>query len=405
MADNILVKDATGATKTMRTVDTGTAHVPVHRVEGYDSQDDMLKVKSVQKKFRDSFVGSAVDAAKWVSSIGAGGAISVASGMVTMGSGTTANSQTSLTSVETFTVPFRVTFHLILSQRIANQQFIVEAISVDPVTLQPNNLNTIAWSFDGTTVTQAKYRVQNGGAAALDSAASTVLTTASPGSIYEIEPYADEAWFHSGAMDSTAGRSNSYRRHQQIPDPNALYKLRLRWLNGATAPASNTNAQMQFLSCQDYAELTAEITAGRGQVVAGQAVGVAVVQMPTTTVTGTVAAITAAQDNVFYNESVTAQAASATLVGTARDVAVAAGTMHRYSAFNASAFADQAGTLRIEVSNDNTTWRRITADAAVAANVPVILSVPVMTRYHRAVFVNGATASTAFMLNTSFTAA
>lgn len=111
-----------------------------------------------------------------------------------------------------------------------------------------------------------------------------------------------------------------------------------------------------------------------------------------------------AQDNVFYNDNTTAQAASATVTGTARDVGVAAAAVHRYSAFNAMAFADVAGTMRIEISNDNTTWRRATADTAVAANTAVILSIPVMTRYHRVVYVNGAAAQTAFMLNTSFTA-
>ena len=111
-----------------------------------------------------------------------------------------------------------------------------------------------------------------------------------------------------------------------------------------------------------------------------------------------------AQDNIFYNDSSTAQAASATLTGTTRDVGVAAAAAHRYSAFNAMAFADVAGSMRIEVSNDNSTWRRATADTAVAANTPVIMSIPVMTRYHRVVYVNGATAQGAFMLNTSFTA-
>lgn len=123
----------------------------------------------------------------------------------------------------------------------------------------------------------------------------------------------------------------------------------------------------------------------------------------TATVSGT--PTVAAQDNVFYNESTTAQAASATVTGTSRDVGVAASAVHRYSAFNAMAFADVAGTMRIEISNDNTTWRRATADTAVAANAAVILSVPVMTRYHRVVYVNGGTLQTAFMLNTSFTAA
>lgn len=122
-------------------------------------------------------------------------------------------------------------------------------------------------------------------------------------------------------------------------------------------------------------------------------------------ISGSVTANAVAQNNVFYNDSVTAQAAAATVTGTARDVAVAAGAVHRYSAFNASAFADQAGTLRIECSNDNTTWRRASADTAVTANGVVYLSVPVMTRYYRAVYVNGATLQGAFMLNTSFTAA
>jgi hypothetical protein len=108
-------------------------------------------------------------------------------------------------------------------------------------------------------------------------------------------------------------------------------------------------------------------------------------------------------DNIFWNESVTAQAAAATVTGTARDVGMSAGAAHRYAAFNAFAFADQAGTLRIEISTDNVTWRRASADVAVAANAPVHMSVPVTARWYRAVYVNGATLQGAFMLNTSFT--
>jgi hypothetical protein len=402
MADNILIKDATGATKTMRSVDSGGYHTPVHRIDGYDPQDDMVKVKSVQKKFRDSFIGAAVDAAKWDVTLGTGGVATVAAGALTFGSGTTINATHSLVTKETFTVPFRASIGMVLSQRVANQTFYVEAISVNPLTGVPDGLHSCGFAFDGTVVTQGKYFVQNGALTPLISAAATMPTTAA-NSVYELEPYADEVWFHGGVLDATTGRANSYRRHQQIPDPNATYKLRLRWLNGAIAP-TNTNAIVQFLACQDYAELTAEITAGRGQTVAGQAIGVAVVSMPTTTVTGTVTANAASQDNIFYNDSIVAQAAGATVTGVMRDVAIAAAAVHRYSAFNAFAFADQAGTMRIECSNDNVTWRRMTVDTAVAANTPVILSVPVMTRYHRVVYVNGATIQTAFMLNTSYTA-
>jgi hypothetical protein len=381
---NILVRDAAGSLLTMKTVELAGVHTP-YQVVG-----------SIEKKFRDSFPGPSLDSAKWDNSIGAGGSITFSGGAIVIASGTTINSDTSITTKETFQIPFRVSFNAVLSQRIINQSFIVEAISVNSTTGVPDGQHTCAWVFDGTTATQAKYRVQNSALTPLDSAASTVPTTASAG-LYELEPFADECWFHGGTLDATTGRANSYRRHQQIPDPNGTYKIRVRWLNGATAPATTTTASLQFVAIQDYQELTAEITAGRGQSVAGQAIAAAVVSMPTVYANS--------MDNQFWNDSVVAQAISATVTGTARDIGVAAGGVHRYSKFNASAVADQAGTLRIECSNDNITWRRATADTAVAANTCVHLSVPIMTRFYRAVYVNGGVAQTAFMLNTSFTAA
>jgi len=316
MADNIQVRDASGTLLTMRTQDVGGIHTPYQRVMGYDAQDDMLKVKSVQKKFRDSFPGAALDTTKWDSSIGSGGSITVTGGTLVMASGVNASAETSVTTKETFTVPFRVSFSVAMSQRIANQTLLIEAISVDPVTGNPDGLHSAAILFDGTTATQGKYRVQNSGITPLDSAASTFPTTAS-GGFYEIEPFADECWFHGGTLDSTAGRANSYRRHQQIPDPNAVYKLRLRWLNGGTAPASTTTATFQYITCQDYAELTAEITAGRGQTVAGQAIGVSVVSAPTTNVVPTPST---SQGASTTNHLISAATTNATSVKTAAGV-------------------------------------------------------------------------------------
>ncbi len=250
---------------------------------GYDQQDDMLKVKSVQKKFRDSFGGASLDTTKWTSSVGSGASITLGSGVMNMVSGVVANAETYILSKEVFTIPFRVSIGFTMSQRIANQEFFVEMVSVDPVTGVPDGKNSVSWDFDSTTATSAKYLVSNSGLTPLASGYVTVPTTAS-GGIYEIEPFADEVWFHGGTLDSTSGRANSYRRHQQIPDPNAVYKLRLRWKNGATAPASTTTAVVQYVSVQDYAELTAEITAGRGQAAVGQAIAAAVVSMPTVTI-------------------------------------------------------------------------------------------------------------------------
>lgn len=247
-------------------------------VAGYDSQDDMLKVKSVQKKFRDSFTGASLNTASWASSISSGGdgTVSQAAGTLVMTSGVVANATVTVTGKIQFSIPFRLSIGLTLSQRIANQSFYVEVVSVDPITNAPDGKHSAAWLLDGTTATQAKYSVQNGGLTPLVSTAQTVVTTAS-GGVYEIEPFADESWFHSANLDASTGRTNSYRRHQQIPDPNAVYVVQLRWVNGATPPATSTTATIQYLTVQDYAELTAEITAGRGHVSAGQALGVNIV--------------------------------------------------------------------------------------------------------------------------------
>lgn len=244
----------------------------VRMLTAYDEVDDMLKVKSMQKKFRESFVGSAINTDNWETVLGTGASNTVASGTLTMASGTTINADSYLLSKERFTVPFKLSFNLTLSQRIANQTFYVEAVSIDTVTGIPDGKNSVGFVFDGTTATTAKYRVQNGAMTPLDG--SNTFPTTAVGSYYEVEPFVDEAWFHGGTMDSTTGRSNSYRRHQQIADPNSIYKIRLRWLNGATAPATTTNAVLQYIACSDYAELTAEITSGRGQTVAGQGIGV-----------------------------------------------------------------------------------------------------------------------------------
>ena len=227
-------------------------------------------VQTVTAKFRENFPGAAVDTAIWDTAVGTGGSLSVSGGVLTMASGTTANAVTSIINRQTFSVPFRLSIGLSLSQRIANQSFIVELVSIGDDGL-PDGRNHAAWVFDGTTATQAKYQVQNNGLTPLTSAAVTAPTTAST-QLFEIEPYADECWWHGSPVDATANRTNSYRRQTQSPDPNALYEVRLRWVNGATAPASSTNALVSFVTVTDYAEITAEITAGRGQASGGQAI-------------------------------------------------------------------------------------------------------------------------------------
>ncbi|MCX7759510.1 MAG: phage portal protein, partial [bacterium] len=63
-------------------------------------------------------------------------------------------------------------------------------------------------------------------------------------------------------------------------------------------------------------------------------------------------------------------------------------------------YADQAGTLYLEQSRDSSTWR-VTATQAVTAGNSYAIQTPIIGRYVRARYVNGATAQGAFDLNTS----
>lgn len=338
-----------------------------------DTQGVGMTVDSIQKKWRDSFTRPLAEVWDIVESNGS--TATASAGVLTLTSGANAGGYVEMLSKDTFTLPFRAMFG-VQNTRNANNHHIMEMVSVDHVTGVPDGRHSAQIDIGGAasmTATQMLYYVQNGGQVPLASAAATIVSTATY-SILELEPFADETYFHSRTLDATTGRANSYVRHQQIPDPNAKYKLRLRsmnhgawksvtgavagtggvirltitahaytgtvWvealngvtnggaevrgnyaitvvdantieLNGTTfagayvagsgraamaaAPTAVT-MQLQFANVQDYAELTAEITAGRGSTVAGQGIatslagGTAAVTLTSTTVTPAVPA-------------------------------------------------------------------------------------------------------------------
>jgi hypothetical protein len=110
--------------------------------------------------------------------------------------------------------------------------------------------------------------------------------------------------------------------------------------------------------------------------------------------------------SIFWNGATgsgSALTGSATFTGTTRDSGYASGTYHQFSYFNAFFLTDQSGTALIECSNDSTTYYTC-ATAALTAATPLILQVPVLTRYHRAKVVNGSTAETYLWVNSGYTA-
>lgn len=121
---------------------------------------------------------------------------------------------------------------------------------------------------------------------------------------------------------------------------------------------------------------------------------------PAVTLSGTANSVIT-PNSVQWDETATALGISAVLTGAGRDLtALAAGSNHRYEKFGSLCFADQAGTMRLELSRDNTTWRRASADVAVAAGAAGLIEIPVAARYGRLVYTNGGVAQTAFMPQT-----
>jgi hypothetical protein len=203
--------------------------------------------------------------AAWDVVTGAGHTISVANSNLTVTTGTTINTETSLVSKQTFTPPFKAQFGFKISQKIANQDFFMELVAVNADgTLDETAV--AAWRVSGTdsvTTSIARYETRNGQVGRLQSGNVTVATQTTD-AIYEIILDSDEVSFHNKSIDSTSGKTLSATRNSVAPDPNRLYKLRYRIANTGTAPASSTTFTAGFVTALDYQEVMVEVTGASG---------------------------------------------------------------------------------------------------------------------------------------------
>lgn len=122
------------------------------------------------------------------------------------------------------------------------------------------------------------------------------------------------------------------------------------------------------------------------------------------TVTGTATIAGNVNIGTAFTDSTAALAASATFTGTGR-----ANSAGQYAFFNATVFADQAGTLFIDQSLDTGTSYQAISSLAVAAGGGANLSVRLCgavgaATLYRVRYVNGAGAQTTFRLSSSFSA-
>jgi len=393
----------------------------INEIGAYDGRK--MLVGNVREKFRDEF--ALFDTAEnWtLVQTGPGMAVSVAgvangSRYLNIASGTTVNSETIIISKKLFTLPFRVVGALTLSQRIANTESYFEVVEVDEsgnviedVTLgtAPNIRNVrngAGWKFEGTVSANEIYYSRAGGTSELVSGstafgtANSVATGAGPNFMpafmFDLALATENAIWQTNPVDSsTAG--TYVKRNQCVPESDRLYAIRIRVKNLGVSPASSTDFRIHFVRVLDSSRISVDFAqiAGRADTQNAPMVQAAIVGTPAVSVTGSANMV---MTPTVYNDSVTNLAASATFTGQSRD-ATATNVFRR---FVATAFSLQAGTIRVDMSNDAATWRPAAPEAPLAANTAVTLDIPVVTRYYRVVYINGAAAQTGFMLNSAF---
>jgi hypothetical protein len=120
-------------------------------------------------------------------------------------------------------------------------------------------------------------------------------------------------------------------------------------------------------------------------------------------VTGGAGAATAANQSsavTFVDQNATAVGASAPAVGTTRNIGSAP---LLYTRFNGVFVANQSGTVRLDGSNDGTSWFSLASTSHPGGGSSVTVTAPVVFTNYRTVFVNGATAATVSVFS-SYTA-
>ena len=261
------------------------------QIAGFDPVYDKLQVGTSRDKFREEFF--TFDAVNnWeVIQAGTGQTVSTngllnGSRYLAISTGTTVAQETILLSRRSFMLPCKIAFGISISQRIVNQEFFVELVSVNsitgavevdatfPSTNLNNALNAAALKFDSTIATSNIYTVRGFGKSELPSAntgfGSTTAATGSspnffPAAFWEINADMEQISFAAGAIDSLAAPTALFKRTQQIVDPSKSYKIRIRARNLAVAPVSTTDFRIHFVRALDTTRFTIDFARQAGK--------------------------------------------------------------------------------------------------------------------------------------------
>lgn len=222
-------------------------------------------------------------------------------------------------------------------------------------------------------------------------------TTAAPGAMIDVQSDGRQAIFQtwSPATGTTATGTQRGSRQESIPPEDFPLYFFFSVFNGVSAPASSVTVTLGRFFVDQYSGETVTITGGTQQG-AGFAVPVRIPDGVTLTGTNQIQLVSSTP--TINAETSTNLGAGATYTGASRD----GGSTATNQRFAARFYANQAGTCRVDMSTDGTTWRRATVDTALAASGVVEFNLPAVTRYHRCVLVNGGVAQTEVLVSSAY---
>jgi hypothetical protein len=207
-------------------------------------------------------------------------------------------------------------------------------------------------------------------------------------------------------------------RYENMPDDDVALYVFMWNHNGTTGPLSSTTWTLGFISVEDFANQPVFVQGFRANgganpfPVSGTVAVSGTVPVSIATNTPTIAAGNnrmgfKAAAGIWYDDSATNLAGNATFTGTSRDLAATATATAWGSAavygqeLCVGAESDVTGTLWLEVSRDNTNWRRIKSVATTAVTgggfYAEIVHRP-SWRYARVGYTNGAGAQARFSI-------
>jgi hypothetical protein len=333
---------------------------------------DIQQIGTTADKFADNFAGAAFAAGaaslaalgsvKWDVVRDTGGmTVTLANGSLAINTGITANAEFLMLGAAQVCIPANLTAVFSISQRIANQEFRIGYLEVDPMTGLPVNnpnlagffRNHTAFLFDGTTATSTVLEAVADNAAARRTVTVTGGASTAGSAEYTIEARNEDITLMSAIADNTGLRTGGVGRLSSMsPNPSAAYRPFVWVRNLATPPAGTTVFTLNRIISMDVQELQAEVGNGRGAITPSGAIPVALVSGGNT-VAGSV---------------------STTVANTILSAATNGGSVYRaISAASTNAAVIKASAGRIAggvLSNTTAAWRWVKLYNKATAPVP-----------------------------------